>query len=128
MNALKSVLFHWRINLAVMLGAAITTAVLVGALLVGDSVRGSLKDLMLARLGSIDHAMVAERFFREDLAIDLNKNEAFNENFSRSETAILLRGSAINATSKARASGISIVGISDSFLDFYKVDSKNKEE
>ena len=49
--------FRW-INLAVLLGAGVATAVLTGALLVGDSVRGSLRDLALERLGRIDHALV----------------------------------------------------------------------
>ena len=44
-------LIHFRwINLAVLLGAGVATAVLTGALLVGDSVRGSLRDLALERL------------------------------------------------------------------------------
>ena len=40
------------------------TAVLTGALLVGDSVRGSLKHLALDRLGGIDYVLVTPRFFR----------------------------------------------------------------
>ena len=41
----RSLIHFWRINLAVLLGAAVATAVLTGALLVGDSVRGSLRRL-----------------------------------------------------------------------------------
>ena len=43
--------YYWRTNLAVVLGVATAVAVLAGALLVGDSVRGSLRDLVLQRLG-----------------------------------------------------------------------------
>lgn len=39
---LRNLRFHWRGNLAVLLGVAVGTAVLTGALLVGDSLRGSL--------------------------------------------------------------------------------------
>ena len=39
---LRNLRFHWRGNLAVFLGVAVGTAVLTGALLVGDSLRGSL--------------------------------------------------------------------------------------
>jgi len=49
------------------LAVAVCGAVLTGALLVGDSVRGSLRDLTLDRLGRIDVALLGERFFREDL-------------------------------------------------------------
>ena len=45
---------YWRTNLAVVLGVATAVAVLAGALLVGDSVRGSLRDLVLQRLGRTD--------------------------------------------------------------------------
>ena len=38
---------YWRINSAVALAAAVASAVLTGALLVGDSVRGSLRTLTL---------------------------------------------------------------------------------
>ena len=40
---LRSLAYHWRGNLAVMLGVVVGTAVLAGALFVGDSLRGSLR-------------------------------------------------------------------------------------
>ena len=65
---LASLLHHGRTHLAVACGVAAGTAVLTGALLVGDSMRGSLRHLTLDRLGRIDEALVADHFFREDLA------------------------------------------------------------
>jgi hypothetical protein len=50
----SSLRLHGRIHLAVALGVAAATAVLTGALLVGDSVRGSLRHLALDRLGNIE--------------------------------------------------------------------------
>ena len=44
---IRSATYHWRTNIAVSLGVAAAVAVLGGALLVGDSVRGSLRDLVL---------------------------------------------------------------------------------
>ncbi len=67
----RNLLYHWRGNLAVLLGVVVGTAVLSGALVVGDSQRGSLRDLALERLGWVDEALVAPRFFREALADDL---------------------------------------------------------
>ena len=52
-------------NVAVACGVAVGTAVLTGALLVGDSMQGSLRDLVLAGLGRIDEVLVADHFFRE---------------------------------------------------------------
>ena len=51
--------FHWRGNLAVLLGVAVGAAVLTGALLVGDSLRGSLRDLTLQRLDWVDYSLIA---------------------------------------------------------------------
>src|SRR5438067_11600570 len=65
---------HWRINLSVALGVAAATAVLTGALIIGDSVRGSLRHLVLDRLGKIDQLLVLDRFFRQELATDLGQN------------------------------------------------------
>jgi putative ABC transport system permease protein len=53
----RSLRYHWRTNLAVACGVAVGTAVLTGALLVGDSMRGSLRHLTLDRLGRINQAL-----------------------------------------------------------------------
>ena len=42
---------HWRAHLGVVLGAAVGSAALIGALVVGDSVKGSLREMALGRLG-----------------------------------------------------------------------------
>src|SRR5437588_4319736 len=65
---LRNLFYHWRGNLAVFLGVVVGTAVLTGALLVGDSLRGSLRRLTLERLGWVDQALVGPRFFRARLA------------------------------------------------------------
>src|SRR5215212_8034624 len=68
---LASLRHYRRIHLTVALGVAVATAVLTGALLVGDSVRGSLRDLTLQRLGRIDSVVVSPHFFREKLAQEI---------------------------------------------------------
>ena len=61
--AIESARYYWRTNLAVVLGVAAAVAVLAGALVVGDSVRGSLRDLALGRLGRTEHVISAQGFF-----------------------------------------------------------------
>jgi hypothetical protein len=73
---LRNLLYHWRGNLAVLLGVAVGTAVLTGALLVGDSLRGSLRERTLERLEWVDDALIAGRFFRADLAKELQADGA----------------------------------------------------
>jgi ABC-type lipoprotein release transport system permease subunit len=67
----RSLLYHGRANLAVALGAAVGSAVLAGALLVGDSLRGSLRDRADRQLAGTGLALVGGRFFREELAAEL---------------------------------------------------------
>ena len=67
----RSLRYYWRTNLAVVFGVATAVAVLAGALLVGDSVRASLRDLFLQRLGQTDHVIAAPGFFREQLTEDI---------------------------------------------------------
>ena len=109
---LRALKHYWPVNLAVVLAAAVNTAVLVGALLVGDSVRGSLRDLTLDRLGSVDLALVAERFFREELSGDSALAAV-----GHVTPAILLRGSVTNAESRDRASSVNVHGIDERFVD-----------
>jgi ABC-type antimicrobial peptide transport system permease subunit len=65
----RSLRFHWRAHLGVLLGAAVGSAALTGALVVGDSVRLSLRDLALQRLGNVHFLMdVGDRNFRSGIA------------------------------------------------------------
>ncbi len=64
----RTLFYFWQTNLAVALGVAIGTAVIAGALVVGDSVRYSLRQMTLDRLARVDYALSGSRFFREELA------------------------------------------------------------
>src|SRR5258707_14975507 len=91
---LRNLLYHWRGNLAVFLGIVLGSAVLTGALLVGDSLRGSLKALTLDQLGWVEEAMLPGRFFRAQLATEVSAE--------RSAPALLLQGSASRKNAEER--------------------------
>ena len=93
---LRGLIHRWRLNAAVALGAAVATAVLTGALLVGDSVRGSLREMTLGRLGAIDHAVVTGGFVRDGLADDVAAQPGFDGTFERAAPAIVLRGAVLD--------------------------------
>ncbi|WP_231612515.1 FtsX-like permease family protein [Novipirellula galeiformis] len=58
-----SVRHSWRVSVCVAIGVATATAVIVGALLVGDSMRGSLRELTIERLGQTDSMVAPGHFF-----------------------------------------------------------------
>lgn len=111
---LASLQHYRRIHIAVALGVAVATAVLTGALVVGDSMRGSLRDLTFQRLGRIDSAIVAAHLFREKLADEIIIVPVPEGNGFHPEThaAILLSGTITAGESQntRRAASISIVG------------------
>src|SRR5881409_2885267 len=88
----RNLAHYWRIHLIVILGVATAVAVLAGALLVGDSVRGSLRDLVLQRIGRTDRVVVSSGFFREALADDLRADAAFSAAFSAICPVIVVQG------------------------------------
>lgn len=108
---LRSLVHYRRANLAVVAAAAVATAVLCGALLVGSSLQASLRALTLDRLGTVDFAIVRNRLFGQTLA---QRIQASGERLVAVPT-LILRGSAVEPNTRARASGVSIYGANDSF-------------
>src|SRR5262249_33780827 len=109
------VTYYWRTNVAVVLGVATAVAVLAGALLVGDSVRGSLRDLVLQRLGRADHVVSSAGFFREDLA------DAIAPDLTSGAVCplIAVEGAVTNQTSGRRVSHVQVYGVDDRFWRFH---------
>jgi ABC-type antimicrobial peptide transport system permease subunit len=60
--------YHWRNTLPVALGVAVAAAVLTGALVVGESLRASLRERALRQLNGLSAAVVGGRFFRQEAA------------------------------------------------------------
>ena len=111
----NNLLYYWRINLVVTLGVAVAAAVLTGALMVGDSVRGSLRSMVLSQLGEADDVISAPHFFDETLANRLQSQPEFRKLFQAACPLIVLEGLAVNQNSGRRASGIQIYGVDDRF-------------
>ena len=104
----RSLAYYWQTNLVVVLGVATAVAVLAGALLIGASVRGSLRDLVSQRLGNTDHIVVSTGFFREQLAAELG-----------GVPVIALEGVVEHEPSHRRAGGVKIYGVDDRFWRFH---------
>ncbi len=105
----RNLLYHWRGNLAVFLGVVVGAAVLTGALLVGDSLRGSLRDLTMERLFLIDFALIGGRFFREKAAESLPAKDVI--------AAILVRGTASVGEDGPPVRQVNVVGVPRGFWE-----------
>ncbi len=101
----RNLVWYWRTNLAVLLGVATAAGVLGGALLVGDSVRASLRDLVLSRLGNTQYVVSRNGFFREQLA----------GSFSSACPVIAINGMVAHPSSGRRAFSVEIYGVDQRF-------------
>jgi ABC-type lipoprotein release transport system permease subunit len=115
----RSLTHYWRTNLAVVLGVATAVAVLAGALLVGDSVRGSLRGLVVERLGRTDRVVVSSGFFRETLADDLRKDQATMSPPPAFCPMIVVEGIVSGQESGRRTSQVLVYGVDERFWRFH---------
>jgi len=107
----RGLAFRWRTNLAVALGAALATAVLVGSLGAGDTVRYSLRRITETRLGRTVYALEGgERFFRKALADELAERLG-----GRAAAVIVLPGAVSVRGGETRVSGLQVVGADPAF-------------
>ena len=104
----------------IVLGIAAATATILGALLVGDSLRGSLRFLAMDRIGSVDQILLAPNFFDASLLeIDADKPQRL---ILFPSTSLELR----QDTALRRTSGVLSMGITPEFWALgTKLDSPN---
>ena len=102
---IRSLRFYWRTHLGVLMGVVLCTAILVGALVVGDSVQYTLQTLALSRLGKAQLALVSQnRYFRAALADDL-----------AAVPVLQMRGIASNGDGTARVNSGQVLGVDERF-------------
>ena len=118
---LRSLGHYWRTHVAVVAGVAVAVAVLAGALVVGDSVRGTLRELALSRLGATARVVLSGGFFREGLAGELSRAPGL-EAAGRRVTPLVVREGLVTAqASGARVGRVQVYGVDDRFWAFHQV-------
>jgi putative ABC transport system permease protein len=118
---LRGLTYYWRTHAAVVLGVATAVAVLAGALLVGDSVRGSLRDLVFERLGATDQVVMSTGFFREQFADDLRSHRDFGASFRAICPLVVAQGIVTEQSTNRRAGHVQVYGVDDRFWQFHRV-------
>lgn len=116
----RSLVHYKKSHFWVAAGVAVSTAILVGALIIGDSVRFSLRNLVNTRLGSTRFALTTgDRFFRTELADELE------ERLAAAAAAVLeTRGIAVLDGGRRRANNVRILGVDDRFERLGRADGK----
>lgn len=128
----RTCVFYWPSHLLTALAVAVCTVVLAGALIVGDSVRGTLIKVADQRLGHVQYAWFAgDRLFRQALGREMM--ERFSANLTgraiaRSNvncqgltrdfgvtTILSLGGVAATQDGQRRTGGVRVVGVQSSF-------------
>ncbi len=110
------------------LGVAVSTMVLTGSLIIGDSVRYSLTQATFYRLGETTHLVsVKERYFRQEMASEME-----DQNSQIKATPILLlEGVAVADGGQERVNKVQVVGVNNDFskvsdADLYAQLSQNE--
>ena len=110
----RSLLFYSRSHLGAALGAVVGAAILTGALVVGDSIRESLRELALSRLGQVEYALSSnDRFLRSALPGEMAPA------FEQTPAALLHVQSAVaNEDNSARANAVHVYGVDAQFQNY----------
>ncbi len=107
----RSFTHYFGRNVLVALGVAVSTAVLTGALIIGDSVRYSLEQTTFFRLGEVSHVVtVTDRYFRSALAAEMEE-----ETGCKVAPVLMLEGIAVADGGQQRLNKVQVTGIDRSF-------------
>src|SRR5829696_7242630 len=110
-----SLRYYAGTNALVVLGVAVAVAVLAGALLVGASVRESLKQIALGRLGNTDVVVSSPTFFRAALADEIGKREEGHR-----VAPLIVAGGAVSHDESRRSAGrVMVYGVDQRFFNFH---------
>ena len=115
----RSLVHYWPTQLAIVGGVAVSVATLAGALLVGDSVRSSLRALVLERLGSTHTVVTASMPFPEELAGRLQSHPGFSQAFGGVYPIMVGEGVVVHAGTQRLASRVQIYGVNERFWAFH---------
>lgn len=114
---LRNLVWFRATHLGVLLGVVVGAAVLTGALIIGESVRRSLREQAEQRIGRTDLALASgERFFEESLAERLAAELASDELVPLVAPAIDLRGVASADGGSRRALDVAVLGVDNRFF------------
>lgn len=118
---IKSLTYFKKQHIGVFLATLLSTAVLTGALIVGDSVVYSLQKLVDKRLGKIESVLITgDRFISDNLADKIASDLEIN-----TSSVLLLEAISINPENQKRVTNVQVLGIDSSY---WKISDINMPE
>lgn len=113
--ARRGLAYHWRMHSGVFLGILLSTAIVTGALILGDSARYTLRSIALSRLAGASYASYnPNRYLAEGLAERLTREERSNPS-----AVLLLQAMALPAggasASQNRVNRVQVLGVDEHF-------------
>ena len=110
--SLRGLRYYRGTSIGTTLGLAVGAMVLIGALMVGDSVRYSLRRIALTRVGAVQLAVIGgDRFFRSETATLLGQQTGLP-----AAAVVAVEGSVRVPNGDRRAERVQIWGVSEDFF------------
>ena len=109
---IRNLRYHQIAYLPVLLGVAIGAAVLAGALIVGDSLRGSLKERADRQVNGVSNAWLGNRLIRTETV----------DGMPNTLPALMLRGSVYVETATGPGpviAGVTVIGLTDAGFEHF---------
>ncbi len=111
---IRNLIYYRKKHISVVSGVILSSTILIGALIIGDSVSYSLKRIVDKRLGKVQYALSSgDRVFRQKLGYDLsNKSDVICSAILYTKGVIISDGGA------DRLNNIQFYGVDEYFDDF----------
>ncbi len=108
---IRSLLYYLKKNLLLSLGVAISTTVITGSLIVGDSVQYSLNKIVSDRLGNTSHVIrTDDRYFNASLAGKIGQDLEVS-----ASPVLMTNGIAVARGGQMRINHLQVLGVDSSF-------------
>ena len=116
----RNIIHHRQLNSLLLAGTVITSAVISGSFILGDSVRQSLKNITFSRIGHIRWSMyTGDRFISSGLAETMSDKLA-----APIVQAIVINGTASAGGGSLRVNNVQISGVDEKFPGIFGIDEK----
>jgi len=126
--ALRFLRGHTKMNAVFICASCISTVVITGSLIAGDSLKGSITHAAYDNLGEVDEIVTSDRLFNGSLVDRLAENESLMAKVDHIAPLIHLQGFAENPTTGTRTRNARFIGFDQSYLDLGELVSVNGRE